>query len=253
MAVEIINEKEHLTTQGLLKIVSIRASMNNGLTEVLKKAFPDVISVERPLVELPEKIDPHWLVGFTDGEGCFIVQIKDTLLNKKGYVQLKFVLTQSSRDTQLMHKIVNIMGIGSLSIDSRRSIVFIYISRLSDICEKLGLPHSKIQQQGVYIFTCLSTNQKYVGSSSQLALRLRGYLNQTHKSIGKLIPAPPLGPGRPPPPPPPPPPRGGGGGGGGGGDGVKNCLYNLKYITPPPPGARASTPPGPPAAPRGGV
>jgi hypothetical protein len=56
------------------------------------------------------------------------------------------------------------------------------------ISEKLGLPHSKTQQQGVYIFTCLSTNQKYVGSSLQLALRLRGYLNQTHKSSGKLIP-----------------------------------------------------------------
>lgn len=54
--------------------------------------------------------------------------------------------------------------------------------------EKLGLPHSKIQQRGVYIFTCLDTNQKYVGSSSELALRLRGYLNKTHKKIGKLIP-----------------------------------------------------------------
>ena len=54
--------------------------------------------------------------------------------------------------------------------------------------EKLGLPHSKIQQRGVYIFTCIDTNQKYVGSSSMLALRLRGYLNKTHKTIGKLIP-----------------------------------------------------------------
>ena len=56
------------------------------------------------------------------------------------------------------------------------------------IQDKLGLPHSKIQARGVYIFTCLDTNEKYVGSSSQLALRLRGYLNQTHKSSGKLIP-----------------------------------------------------------------
>ena len=56
------------------------------------------------------------------------------------------------------------------------------------IDEKVGLPHSKIQQRGVYIFTCLDTNQKYVGSSSVLALRLRGYLNKTHKNIGKLIP-----------------------------------------------------------------
>jgi excinuclease UvrABC nuclease subunit len=56
------------------------------------------------------------------------------------------------------------------------------------IDKKLGLPHSKIQQRGVYIFTCMDTDQKYVGSSSQLAFRLRGYLNQTHKNTGKLIP-----------------------------------------------------------------
>ncbi len=52
----------------------------------------------------------------------------------------------------------------------------------------MGLPHSKVQTQGVYIFTCLTTGQKYVGSSSQLSFRLKGYLNQTHKNTGKLIP-----------------------------------------------------------------
>ena len=56
------------------------------------------------------------------------------------------------------------------------------------IDKSLGLPHSKVQQRGVYIFTCIDTNLKYVGSSSQLSLRLRGYLNKTHKNIGKLIP-----------------------------------------------------------------
>ena len=56
------------------------------------------------------------------------------------------------------------------------------------IDNKLGLPHSKIQQRGIYIFTCTDTNEKYVGSSSELALRLRGYLNKTQKNSGKLIP-----------------------------------------------------------------
>lgn len=56
------------------------------------------------------------------------------------------------------------------------------------IYDKLGLPHNKVQSQGVYIFTCLTTGQKYVGSSSQLSFRLKGYLNQTHKRTGKLIP-----------------------------------------------------------------
>lgn len=56
------------------------------------------------------------------------------------------------------------------------------------IYEKLGSPYSKTQVRGIYIFTCLSTNQKYVGSSNQLSFRLKGYLNFTHRSIGKLIP-----------------------------------------------------------------
>lgn len=53
---------------------------------------------------------------------------------------------------------------------------------------KIGLPYSKSQARGVYIFTHKYTNDKYVGSSSQLALRLNGYLKHTHISIGKIVP-----------------------------------------------------------------
>ena len=55
----IIKNKEHLTPEGLRKIVAIRASMNRGLSDKLKLAFPDVVPVERPLVELPKTIDPQ--------------------------------------------------------------------------------------------------------------------------------------------------------------------------------------------------
>jgi len=50
MIVYIISRKEHLTTEGLRKIVNLRASMNNGLSDELKGAFPDTIPVQRPLV-----------------------------------------------------------------------------------------------------------------------------------------------------------------------------------------------------------
>jgi len=53
---------------------------------------------------------------------------------------------------------------------------------------KVGLPYSKVQARGVYIFKHKLTGDKYVGSSSQLAFRLYGYLSLTHKSTGKLIP-----------------------------------------------------------------
>jgi hypothetical protein len=50
--------KEHLTPEGLQKIVNLRTSLNLGLSEDLKIAFPNTILVPRPLVQ--EKIFiPH--------------------------------------------------------------------------------------------------------------------------------------------------------------------------------------------------
>ena len=56
------------------------------------------------------------------------------------------------------------------------------------IKDNLGLPSSKIQVPGVYIFTHKITGRKYVGSSSQLAVRLSGYLNNKYKTMGKFLP-----------------------------------------------------------------
>jgi hypothetical protein len=46
--VTLIHKKEHLTLSGLQKIISIKASMNNGLTALLKTAFPDITPAIRP-------------------------------------------------------------------------------------------------------------------------------------------------------------------------------------------------------------
>ena len=45
----LIDQKEHLTPSGLHKIVSIKASMNLGLSESLKGAFPNITPVQRPI------------------------------------------------------------------------------------------------------------------------------------------------------------------------------------------------------------
>jgi hypothetical protein len=49
---------EHLTKEGLRKIVAIKASMNRGIPDELKKAFPNTIPVPRPLVVNQEITDP---------------------------------------------------------------------------------------------------------------------------------------------------------------------------------------------------
>jgi hypothetical protein len=67
--------KEHLTQEGLLKIVAIKGSLNLGLAPELQSAFPTITNADKPLVKgsahkLP---DPNYLAGFATGEGCFYV------------------------------------------------------------------------------------------------------------------------------------------------------------------------------------
>jgi hypothetical protein len=49
-AFELVLRQEHVTPEGLQKIVAIKASMNRGLSDELKTAFPNIITVARPLV-----------------------------------------------------------------------------------------------------------------------------------------------------------------------------------------------------------
>jgi hypothetical protein len=58
-AVDMILSGEHLTKNGLAKIINIKASMNNGLSSTLKAQFPDFCPTDRPLVENAKISDPY--------------------------------------------------------------------------------------------------------------------------------------------------------------------------------------------------
>lgn len=61
--VTLVNKKEHLTLSGLHEIISIKASINLGLSADLKTYFPNITPVVRPKRTdeelLNSKIDPH--------------------------------------------------------------------------------------------------------------------------------------------------------------------------------------------------
>ena len=113
----IIKNKEHLTQEGLIKIVAIKASMNLGLSEELKLAFPDVVPVVRPLVENPKIIDPNWLAGFTSAEGCFMVKITASKTKVGFQVLLVFKLTQHTRDEELIKSLIEYLECGNIYRD----------------------------------------------------------------------------------------------------------------------------------------
>ena len=92
----LMNEKKHLTEEGLQRIVSIKAVMNKKIT--LASYTSPLIKINEPVLPdlTKEDITPEWLVGFTDAEGCFYLNVR---LNrsKKGYwVTPLYSLTQHS-------------------------------------------------------------------------------------------------------------------------------------------------------------
>jgi hypothetical protein len=52
-----MNNKEHLTLDGLQKILCIKGSLNLGLSNEIKTNFPNIIPIERPLIANQKIID----------------------------------------------------------------------------------------------------------------------------------------------------------------------------------------------------
>lgn len=133
-AVELIKNQEHLTIEGFNKIVSIRASMNKGLPEILKKDFSNIIGRKISLVTLPDKLDRNWIVGFSEAEGCFFVKLVKNNTKKKYQVILGYLISQHSRDTLLIEKFSTFFNCGRLELTKGSSVNFL-VNKFSDITE----------------------------------------------------------------------------------------------------------------------
>jgi len=132
--VKLLSNKEHLTIDGLDKIVAIRASMNLGLSESLKASFPLIMPVPKPDFNLNKNFHPQWIAGFTSGEGYFGVKILSSSTIKSGkQVKLIFQLTQHSRDEILMKNLVDYFGCGKYYTSRKRG--DFQVIKLSEIIE----------------------------------------------------------------------------------------------------------------------
>lgn len=148
--VELIRNKEHLTEYGLNKIIALKASLNLGLSDELKTAFPNTMIVSRPLVVNQLISNPYWLLGFTSGEGCFLIKVSKSKGSKLGFgVQLIFQLTQHSRDIELMESLVTFFRCGRIVQDLNRSKVNFIVSKFTDITDKILPFFSKYPVVGI--------------------------------------------------------------------------------------------------------
>jgi len=142
---ELIKQKNHLTKKGFIGILSLKASFNNGLSEELKMVFPNIIPYLRPQSITPklETIDPQWVSGFVDGDGCFYISLTNNLTS----AGLVFKITQHTRDTDLLKEFVNYFNCGRYSLSSTEAGYFI-ITKFEDIYTKILPFFNKYPLQG---------------------------------------------------------------------------------------------------------
>jgi hypothetical protein len=131
--IELINKDEHHTVEGLRKIVSIKAAINKGLSDNLNKAFPEITPAHRPTVEFAGIPDPFWVIGFVEGEACFYVQVSKAKSTKMGIrVNIRFIITQHSRDALLIKSLVSYLGCGHYREVINKSACEFVVSGFSD-------------------------------------------------------------------------------------------------------------------------
>jgi len=109
-----MEQEKHLTVEGLNKIMSIKAVMNNQkISDSLNIAFPNIEPILIPKIKDRQIKSLHWLAGFTDAEGCFFIALKKSPESKLGEtVWLKFILTQHSRDEEFLKSLISTLNCG---------------------------------------------------------------------------------------------------------------------------------------------
>ena len=131
----LIKDKKHLTEYGIMRIIRLKCALNLGLPEKLKAHFPGVEST-RPNLELNNKpLDPNWVTGFTDGDGCFYVSIVVSTNQVRGVYHVKLHV----RETPLIYKLQKFYGGAGRVYFSSNDYVQFTMSKIKDL-NNLVLP-----------------------------------------------------------------------------------------------------------------
>lgn len=127
--------KEHLTLEGIQKIINIKATLNYGLSKELQLMFPETIPVAclhatRPLRETYEIPHSQWIAGFASAEGSFSVS-----LDKDIFKSLLFKITQHKRDEVLFAAIKEYFNCGYCYLRKKENIIDFKVTKFSEINE----------------------------------------------------------------------------------------------------------------------
>ena len=136
--INLMLEKEHTSIEGIQNIVNNRASMNWGLSNVLKEAFPNTVVVKREERINNYNILAHseeWIAGFSTGESNFFIAVNKSKskTNSRIYTSVRFSIAQDLRDVSLLESFIDFFGCGYGVRYKNRSIGEFVVTKIEDI------------------------------------------------------------------------------------------------------------------------
>ena len=187
--VELMKNKEHLSIEGLQKIINIKASMNLGLSDILKSELSKITPVERPIIITNNIPDANWVSGFTTGEGNFDVRISKSKSVKIGYyVTLRFIIYQHERDIKLIELLIKYLGAGKLEKHPSNPIVNLTINKIS-VISKIIIPYfEQTHLFGVKQLNCVDWCKivKLMNEGSHLTIEGLALIRQIKSKMNKV-------------------------------------------------------------------
>lgn len=134
-AINLVYNKEHLSSTGLLKLVGIKSTLNWGLSEKFKESFPTLEPITRPNVYNANIRNFNWVRGFIEAEACFQVIIQE--INNKTNVSLRFSITQHVKDEFLLNSFITYLNCGRYYKSPTRNEGQYLVTTFSDIKTKI--------------------------------------------------------------------------------------------------------------------
>lgn len=117
---DILLAKEHLTLKGLLKIIALKAHSPQGLSILLKNAFPDYIPIPEPLYDANfTLLNINWLAGFINADGSFGLFVQNEI-----ECRFRILITQHANSLSLLNAICAFLGVGKVYLGSKSVYTF---------------------------------------------------------------------------------------------------------------------------------
>jgi len=66
------------------------------------------------------RLNANWIVGFVDGEGCFMASLIKNKTSKYGYqIQTEFIVSQHKRDVHILYALKSYFKCGQVSLNKK--------------------------------------------------------------------------------------------------------------------------------------